>query len=81
MDLTLVEGSSWLIKPFCFVFSPKQKWGSTGCWQEGRSINREVAVAFPGENSALVPLLTRPLGWSHPTSAWCGPEVCGAGWG
>lgn len=49
MDLTLLEGSSWLIKPFClFVLSPEQKWGSTGCWQESRSIDRDVAVAFLG---------------------------------
>lgn len=27
MDLTLVEGSSWLIKPFCFVFFPKAEVG------------------------------------------------------
>lgn len=70
MDLTLLEGSSWLRKALFFVFfcffSPKQK-----C---GRSMDREVAVAFlrraecSGSFAALAP---RGLGQPHECLVWC----------
>lgn len=74
MDLTLLEGSSWLSKylwGFFGFFSPKQMWG--------RSIYREVAVAFLGKaecSGCFADLAPHGLG-----QPWCGPEQCGAGWG